>query len=116
MGIAPGDNDLSIRVVAYGLSDSLPGLHGSFVGDRAGVDDADLSSTVAGGHGVVYACVAGIHQPFGDFPGFVLIDLAAQGGDGEFGLFFGVFFHIYFSNIGNAITYKEPRRHEDAKK
>ena len=46
LSIAAGNDDHGIRVFADCLAGSLPGLHGGLVGDRAGVDDAEIRLVV----------------------------------------------------------------------
>ena len=81
--IASGDNHHSIRVFTDSLPYCLPGLHGGFVRNCAGVDDAEIRLAINRWQGRVYVVEPGIHQLFGNLLGFKLVDLAAQGGDGE---------------------------------
>ena len=81
--IAPGDDYHSIRVFTDSFPYCLPGLHGSFVRNSAGVDDAEIRLAINRGQGRVYVVEPGIHQLFGNLLGFKLVDLAAQGGNGE---------------------------------
>ena len=83
LGVAPRDHDAGSRVGTHRAAHRLPGLHGSFPGNRAGVDDTEVRAVVFNGQGRVYISKPGIHQSFGNLLGLVLIDLAAQGGEGE---------------------------------
>ena len=42
LGITSGDDNTCIGIVANGLPDGLPRLHGCFLSDRTGVDDTQV--------------------------------------------------------------------------
>ncbi|KAF0189989.1 MAG: hypothetical protein FD168_287 [Desulfobulbaceae bacterium] len=79
LGITAGDNDSCFGVLADELTDNMSGLSPGTGSDGAGVDHNDISTFLGADHAAAGSLKAALEGG-----GFILVDLAAKGADGNF--------------------------------